>query len=460
MSERSETAALLGELHAFISKYVVFANDCFCDAVSLWVLHTHAAQAFETSPRLLVKSPEKESGKTRLLEVLELLVSNPLFVVNTTISAIYRLLATKLLTLLHDEVDAVFSAKAAPQNEELRAIINSGYRRGAVVARAERDGKHAVKEFKVFAPTALAAIGNLPDTIESRSIIIPMRRRAPDEEVSPFRRRKVESEAHLIRDALIAWAAVYVPRLAEAEPDMPVQLADRAADIWEPLIAIADLAGGEWPQRARDAAVEVVAGRLDQDLSVGVRLLVDIRTVVANLERIASADLAGKLNGLDESGWGGWHEGKGMNQRDLAGRLRAYGIDSKNLKMSDGSVLKGYDRADFDDAFARYLRDSSSATAATDRYHDSYSKRGIGSASSGSRERRERRAGPDVPSLFSQEALPPLPELKPVAEVAVSTHQNGEADDVSGALFDAAYLEAVGSQMDGEAAALAEELEA
>lgn len=446
MSERPDTAALLGDLRTFISKYVVLASDRFYDAVALWILHTHAAQAFETTPRLLVKSPEKESGKTRLLEVLEMLVLNPLFVVNTTISAIYRLLATKQLTLLHDEVDAVFSLRAAPQNEELRAIINSGYRRGAVVARSEREGKHAVKEFAVFAPTALAAIGNLPDTIESRSIIIPMRRRAPDEEISPFRRRKVEVEAHLLRDALIEWAAVYVEQLAEAEPEMPSELTDRAADIWEPLIAIADLAGREWAKRARDAAVEVVAGRLDQDLSVGVRLLVDIRTVMGGLERITSSELAVKLNALDESGWGGWHDGKGMNQRDLASRLKGYGIGTKNLKMSDGSVPKGFDRKDFADAWARYLRDDTAATTATDRYLNSYFNHGLVAEEERDRERRER--GEDEQErypLFAQEALPPLPELESVADVAVGGSSNGDpelADDFDSQQLDQLYPDA------------------
>ncbi len=166
MSERPDTAALLAEVSDFVRRNVVLQGDHFYDAIALWILHAHAIGAFETSPRLLVKSPEKESGKTRLLEVLEVLVPNPLFVVNTTISVIFRLLATKQLTLLHDEVDAVFSVKAAPQNEDLRAILNSGYRRGAVVARAEREGKHSVREFPVFAATALAAIGNLPETVD------------------------------------------------------------------------------------------------------------------------------------------------------------------------------------------------------------------------------------------------------------------------------------------------------
>lgn len=434
MSDRPDTAVLLSEVGDFVRRYVVLQGDHFYDAVALWILHAHAIRAFDCSPRLLVKSPEKESGKTRLLEVLAVLVPNTLFVVNTTIPVIYRLLATKAITLLHDEADAVFSPKAAAQNEDLRAILNSGYTRGATVARAEREGRHAVREFPVFAATALAAIGNLPETIESRSIIIPMRRRSPDEEVSPFRRRKVEPAAHELRDAVAMWADVYADVLSDMEPDMPEGIEDRAADIWEPLVAIADLAGGDWSARARAAAVEVVAGRLDEDLSVGVRLLVDVKTAMTGLERISSADLVANLNALEESGWGAWHDGKGMSQRDLAGRLRAYGpkLKSVNIKMPDGTVPKGYQREQFLDTWSRYLRDGSSATTATNRYPDSYSKNGEVADIEIEREREER----DAP----QQRLPFVPEKAATSATSATSYSNpvaGGSANGSGPLPDA-----------------------
>lgn len=376
MSERPDTTALLSEVGDFIRRYVVLQGDFFYDAVALWVLHAHAVAAFDTSPRLLFKSPEKESGKTRGLEVLEVLTPNPLFVMNATIAAIFRLLAMEQVTPLFDEVDAIFSPRAATQHEDLRALLNAGYRRGANVARVVGEGKKmTVKRFNVFAATGLAAIGNLPDTIESRSIIVPMRRRAPDEPVAQFRRRAVENEASDLRAALAEWAAVYVDLLAQAEPSMPEGVTDRAADCWEALLAIADLADGEWPQRARDAAQAIVAGRVAEDQSVGVRLLVDVREVLNGCDRISSAGLLAKLNSLEESGWGGWHDGKGMNARDLAGRLKAYGIKPKGVRLSDGSTPNGFQREDFRDAFARYLRDGS--TGSTKVHSDSYSKDGV-----------------------------------------------------------------------------------
>jgi hypothetical protein len=364
--ERPDTGGLLSEIRDFVARYVILPGDHFYDAVALWTLHSHAIGAADTSPRLVFKSPEKESGKTRALEALEVITPNPLLVMNTTIAAIFRLLAEEeVTTLLHDEVDAIFSAKAGPQNEDLRALLNAGYRRGATVARVVGEGKKmTVKRFPVFAATALAAIGDLPDTIESRSIIVPMRRRAPDEPVAQFRRRRVELESQGLREALTEWASIYIDVLSVAEPEMPDGVTDRAADCWEPLLAIGELAGGEWLQRARAAAAEIVGGRVAEDSSVGVRLLADIQVVFADRDRMSTSGLLGALNALDESGWGGWNDGKGMNPRDLGRRLRPYGVKSKNVRL-DGTQEKGYGRADFADPFARYLRYVSVPTVPT-----------------------------------------------------------------------------------------------
>ena len=359
------TAKLLDEVLAILRQFLILPGDHFYDSTALYVLHTHAINAAETSPRYIFKSPEKESGKTRCLEVLEQLVPSPLAVMNTTTAAIFRLLGEEQATVLFDEVDAIFGSKAG-NYEDLRALLNAGYRRGATVARVVGEGKKMrVQRFPVFAATALAAIGDLPDTIESRAIIVPMRRRAPGEVVEPFRRRRVVLEVADTRARLLAWGASFTSALAGADPVMPEQLEDRAADIWEPLIAIADLAGEEWAKRARDAAIHVVKGRVAEDASIGVRLLADVKAVMAGRDRMSSAALCTALNDLAESGWGGWNDGKGIGQRDLAKRLKVYGIASKVIKLPDGSTPRGYMHAEFADAFARYLRVPSLGTATT-----------------------------------------------------------------------------------------------
>jgi hypothetical protein len=365
MSERIDTAALLDDVRGVIARYVVLPGDAYFDAAALWVLHAHAIEAAETTPRLVLKSPEKESGKTRMLEVLESIVPAPLDTFSASVAALYRTLKDEQATLLFDEVDAIFNPKRAADHEELRALLNAGYRRGATVRRCVGEGKkQRVEKFPVFAATALAAIGDLPDTIESRAVIVPMRRRAPDEQVEAFRRRKASTEAHEIRGQLERWAAENVEVLKDAEPELPVGVTDRAADIWEPLLAIAELAGDTWKARADQAATTIVAGRVAEDASIGVRLLADLRVLYQGHDRMSSKALCEQLNGLEESPWGGWHAGNGIGQRDLAKRLKPYGIESKDVRLPDGTHPKGYLREDFEDAWARYLRHGS-ATGAT-----------------------------------------------------------------------------------------------
>lgn len=380
MSERTtpaEVAAMLDAVRSFFTNYVVLPDPAYADAVALWVAHAHVITASFTTPRLIFRSPEKASGKTRALEVLNELVPNPRLVLNTTPAAIYRRLKDTQICLLFDEVDTVFHDKAGPVAQDLRAILNSGYRRGAMVDRCVDTGKKMrVESFPVFAAVALAAISNLPDTVESRSVIIPMRRRAPDEPVKSFRQRYVSVPAEELRRWLEEWADEVVDQLAEADPEMPDGLPDRSMELWEPLIAIADLAGEEWARRAREAAIFAVKGRVAEDQSLGVRLLADIQSVgvtsvtqtrvgvtgvaeVTHGWRLASVDLCARLNALEESPWGGWNDGRGINQRDLAKRLKPYGVEPRTVKLADGTTAKGYRQEDLADPFGRYLRSPS-----------------------------------------------------------------------------------------------------
>ena len=150
-------------------------------AATLWVAHAHVPEAAVSTPYLAAISPEKRSGKTRLLEVLELLVPRPMFAANVTEAVLFRSLdAEPAPTLLLDEVDTIFGPRAKRENEALRGILNVGVRRGATAQRCEGEGsKLRVKTFNVFGPKAFAGIGNLPDTLSDRCIILAMKRRAP-----------------------------------------------------------------------------------------------------------------------------------------------------------------------------------------------------------------------------------------------------------------------------------------
>ncbi|MDP9337026.1 MAG: DUF3631 domain-containing protein [Actinomycetota bacterium] len=344
---------MLSDVARFVRRFVSFQTEAQAVAVVLWIVHTHAFRAAETTARLAIQSAEKQSGKTRLLEVLELLVVEPWSVANITPAAMFRVIAEYQPTLLIDEIDAVFSPKANGASEDLRAILNAGYRKvGGTVARVVGEGKKMkVEKFPCFAPVALAGLGGLPDTIQDRSIPIKLKRRSKGEEVDKLRRRDVVPDADQLRAQIVGWVEAHLDELVEATPEVPDVLPDRAADIWEPLLAIADAAGGNWPGRARTAAVALNAAPDDVDESLNVRLLADVRSILEHVEsgRIASVDLVGRLQTDEETPWD-----DRLTPGRLALRLRSFGIRPHAIREGSG-VFKGYQVDDFADAWDRYL---------------------------------------------------------------------------------------------------------
>lgn len=356
-------AELLDDVAAALARYVAFPSVAARDATALWAAHTHCLDAFESTPRLAAISPEKGSGKTRTLEVLDRLVPEAAHPVNMTAAALFRIVATDRATILMDECDTYFGPRSAKDHEELRGLVNAGHRRGAVAYRCVGP-KQEVRAFPAYAAVALAGIGDLPDTILDRSVVIKMRRRAPHEHVESFRQRYAGPVLGEIKDRLAAWAKKNIGDLALAEPAMPPGITDRPADVWEPLLAIADAAGGEWPDRARAACLELNAARAAADPSLGVRLLTDLRDVFANTDRLWTEDVLTILNKMDEAPWGDLR-GKPLDARGLARRLRRYDVRPVDVRIGD-TVKKGYRTEDLHDAWARYLPvPEKCATAAT-----------------------------------------------------------------------------------------------
>ena len=181
-----------------------------------------------------------------------------------------------------DEADTIFGPKAGDANEDLRGLLNAGHQRGRPALRYDA-GLRRVELIATFAMAALAGIGNMPDTIEDRAVIINMRRRAPDEIVKPYRARRDGPALAQLKAQLHTWVRAHLDELEAAAPELPVE--DRAADTWEPLVAIADAAGGHWPADARAAVLALTADDVDVDtVSLRVRLLIDIRTAFGEAE--------------------------------------------------------------------------------------------------------------------------------------------------------------------------------
>src|SRR5262245_48000507 len=353
---QADLAQILDDIHAFLGRFVIYPSKEAHDAHVLWIVHTHVVDAWESTPRIAFLSPEPRSGKTRALEVSELLVPNAVEAVNMSPAYIFRKIGDEngLPTLLHDEIDTLFGPKAK-ENEDIRGLYNAGHRRGAFVGRCVAHGKKVLtEEISAFSALALAGLGWLPDTLLSRSVVMRMRRRAPHEKVTSFRRRVHAAEGNKLRDQLAAWAARAVKEMAEARPMMPDGVEDRDADMWEPLLAIADAAGEHWPKRARVAAVTLVTAAADREPSLGIRLLSDLRDIFGDNEQMTTAIVLERLTKLPEAPWNEL-KGKPLNDRGLAVRLRQYGVKSRTLNLGGESRAKGYVREDLHDVWKRYL---------------------------------------------------------------------------------------------------------
>jgi 5S rRNA maturation endonuclease (ribonuclease M5) len=366
-----DTAELLDGVEALIHKYVVTSDEQRC-VLALWALHTHVIAAADTTPYIAITSAEKRSGKSRLLEILAQLVPRPLEAANISDAALFRALGAEdelPATVLFDEVDAVFKAK---EKEELRGLLNAGYRRGAKAYRCVGEGaKQTVTPFPVFGPKALAGIGELPDTIADRSIPIRLRRRSRDEPVARGRYKLIAVDCEPLRVEAERWAVAHVGLLREAEPDLPEELNDREQDGGEPLIAIADLAGGEWPRLAREALVTLHAEKPEDGASWGVQLLADIRGAFGEDDRLSTSELLVRLKLDDEGPWGAWGKADtGLNARGLAKLLAPFEISSRSVRLPDGSTPKGFKRDQFFDAWERYLP-SGSASKTPHRHNGS-----------------------------------------------------------------------------------------
>jgi putative DNA primase/helicase len=319
------------------------------ESVALWVLHAHTLDAFAISPPLAITSPEKNCGKTTLLDVIGRLVPRPLATSNTTMAAVFRSIELTCPTLLIDEADTFLHGK-----DDLRGVLNSGHRRSsAFVTRVVGDA-YEPSAFSTWAATAIAMIGQLPPTLGDRSVTVRMRRRRPDEAVARLRADRCPELDVLGRKAA-RWAADNIEALRSADPDVPAGLQNRAADNWRPLIAIADAAGGDWSARVRQIA-EHAAGAAEATQSDAVLLLADIRALFSETQsdRLKSADIAAALAGIEGRPWAERGDNGPLTRHRLAQLLAPFGIRPQTIRFGTGTA-KGYLRAQFEDAFTRYL---------------------------------------------------------------------------------------------------------
>jgi putative DNA primase/helicase len=339
---------ILDELARTFKRFAILPKHADV-ALVLWCLSTYLAKIVDVAPILAISSPEKRCGKTTVLSLLKRLVHRALAASNISPAALFRCVEKWGPTLLIDEADTFLQ-----ENEELRGIINSGHTRDtAFVIRTVGD-EHEPRRFSTWGPKTIALIGSLPDTLADRAVAIELRRKMPSERVEKLRHA---GDLEPLARRTLRFATDIADTIRRARPQIPDELHDRAADNWEPLLAIADAAGGRWPKVAREAASVLSGATADGD-TTKVELLRDLCALLsgrfAGRSAIGSAEL---VEGLVEDKAGRWVEfshGRALTQRQLARLLRPFSIVSGTVRIGAGTV-KGYSAADFADAFHRYL---------------------------------------------------------------------------------------------------------
>jgi len=353
----------LTETEDLLRKLIVLKLDAHYWALTLWIAFCYSIPQFDHAPRLCFWSPEKRCGKSLALEVVSHLLPNPLMTSSISSASLFRILdRDNSKVILIDESDAVFGRNGDKEKAEaLRQLLNASFKRGQSVIRCEPP-KYDPREFKIFAPIALAGIGTsaIPETVADRALMIEMRRMLPNEQILEFESDEVEKYFFPIKEKLQNFATENESRYRELRPELPREsLNPRARDLWKPLYKVAECAGDEWIRKALLASVALSSGESDpEEASLSLRLLSDIREIFTE-DQITTKDLIERLRGLEESPWAYLER---FNPSVLAHLLKNYGIKPKPFS---GGRVRGYYQKSFEDPWNRYLDPVQTVTPVT-----------------------------------------------------------------------------------------------
>ena len=397
--EAVDGLALLDGLRDMVKRFVVVPAWAV-ETLALWILHTYAYELRDVSTYIGIESPERQCGKTTLLTVLSELVNRPVVSSNVSPPALFRAIEELRPTLLIDEADTFLKG-----NDEFRGILNAGYtRKTAFVLRVANQAPESSKlqapstretpnsktqsthtseendtssrpsplmsgegggngwsrlaRFSCWCPKVMCSIGHLPETLADRCIVIRMQRKRNDEECERLR----NLEATVLKQQCARFVMDHAEAIATARPEMPESLNDRATDIWEPLLALADLAGGHWPDTSRKAA-ESLSARAQQGNPIG-SLLLDIYILfeMNKVDRMFTRTLIEGLNDHHSRPWEELLRPRDATARDgarvtdmwLSQQLRPYGVKPRTIWIGGGQA-KGYRMEDLEDVFRRYV---------------------------------------------------------------------------------------------------------
>jgi putative DNA primase/helicase len=353
-------AEVLHEIVGQLQRFVVVPKWA-AETLALWIVHTFAYELRDIATYIGIESPEKECGKSTLITLLSQFVNRAAVSSNISPSAFFRVIEDLKPTLLIDEADTNLRGK-----DDLAGILNSSYTlaTGFVwricydpvreLAQAGEDGDTNsaghVARYSSWCPKAIAAIGHLHPTLASRCIVIRMQRKTAREECERLKRLNATD----LKRKCARFVGDNAEAIQRADPQMPPDLANRAADVWEPLLVLADLAGGQWPKLARDAALGLTARAQDNSPIGSLLLDIYLAFVLAKVDRMFSRDFVTSLSGHTDRPWLELRRGKPLTETWLAQQLRPYGVKPKTIRIGD-DLGKGYMQQEMMETFRRYI---------------------------------------------------------------------------------------------------------
>jgi len=350
---------VLTDISAIINRLAILPPHADT-AITSWIAFTWCIDYMDTAPILALSSPEKRCGKTTVLSIIDKLVLRALSASNITPASLFRTIESWRPTLIIDEADTFIR-----KSDELRGIINSGHTRSTAYVIRTIGDDHTPKRFSTWSAKAIALIGKLPETLHDRSIVIELKRKHPEEKTEKMRDTDPQLFDNLKRK-LLRFSRDNAEIIKNTRPSLPSGISDRAADNWEPLLAIAELAGAEWTGKTYQAAIFLSHQEKDS-IAIGAQLLRDTQKIFQhnNAEKIPTQMLITALCKDEELPWNTYNNEKPITSKQVSSMLKQYGIQSKNIRLEPDNVLKGFERKQFEDAWNRYLPLIPSENAAT-----------------------------------------------------------------------------------------------
>ncbi len=351
-------STLISDISNHLSSVVVLPQHADF-TIALWLIHTYLIepaddyQVINTSPILLVNSPDRQCGKSTVKKIISMLAPRPILVDNISPASLFRYIELEQPTMLIDEADSFLINRT-----DIINILNSGYKPDGTTIRQGGVNYQDPIKFSTWGAKALFGIGDMPDTLFSRCICIPMKRKKPSENVerlNGYLRQHSEDLTNLKR-RILRFCLDNQEQIGKVIPDLPSEIDDRQQDNWEPLLQIANVCGSDWINLANQAAISLSPKNLHDETNLAEMLLSDIEQIfrTKGVDRIKSNELVRDLTLDATKPWGDLRKGRPMIEIDLARLLKRYGIGPVDIRF-EGRIHKGYYRADFEDAFERYL---------------------------------------------------------------------------------------------------------